>query len=184
MAKPTRKLAENVFPFLDKTARMIGRAAEDSFSQFAYSTAVGELESPIEDLFFIACAAYCEVSHEPLNIGRANGRRGVYIQPQAHIGQYRVDFLLEQWDIAPNEIYTPVIVELDGHDFHDKDKRQRSYEKARDRFLTKEGFRVLHFTGSDIVRDPFAAAYEALEMVAVTVGWFEKYDPENPLGID
>jgi very-short-patch-repair endonuclease len=181
----TRTLAENVFPFLDRAAKLVGRNAEESFSQFAFTIATRELESPIEDLFFIACAALCEAMHEPLNIARVTPQspRGIYIQPQAQVGMYRVDFLLQQVGLAPEEIYTPVIVELDGHDFHDKDKRQRSYEKARDRELVRQRFKVLHFTGSDVVKDPFAPAFEALEMVAVTLGWWGEYNPADPMGL-
>jgi very-short-patch-repair endonuclease len=106
---------------------------------------------------------------------------GIYIHPQDQVEKYRVDFVIYQHGIGPDEIFGPVIVELDGHDFHDKDKHQRSYEKARDRFLVKKGYRVLHFTGSDVVADPFKVAYEALEMV----GCFSLrngYNKNDPLG--
>ena len=76
----------------------------------------------------------------------------------------------------------PLVVELDGHAFHDKDKRQRSYEKARDRYLVQQGLRVLHFTGSDVVADPHKVAYEVLEMLGVYSGSFRKYNPADPLG--
>ena len=111
---------------------------------------------------------------------------GLYITPQAKIGTYRVDFLIEARCLGRSgDVYAPVIVELDGHDFHDKDKRQRSYEKARDRFLVKRGYRILHFTGSDVVADPFKVAYEALEMVGVFAGsGADGYDPKNPIGIE
>jgi len=56
-------------------------------------------------------------------------------------------------------------VECDGHEFHDKDKKQRSYEKARDRYLQKEGYAVLHFTGSDIVSSPVFAATEVVSFL-------------------
>jgi very-short-patch-repair endonuclease len=74
-------------------------------------------------------------------------------------------------------------VYLDGHDFHYKDKRQRSYEKARDREMVRAGYRVLHYTGSDVVADPLKVAYEALEFVGAFVGsGREGYNKEDPLG--
>ena len=74
-----------------------------------------------------------------------------------------------------------VIVELDGHAFHDKDKKQRSYEKARDRFFVKEGYQVLHYTGSDVVADPYRVAFEVLEVLDVLEAG-EAYAPTNPVG--
>ena len=182
----TRDLVPDVWAFLDQTSDRIGRLHAELFSQRLHSLAVSDLESPIEDRFLIACAALCDAALCEMHVGIAdpNGSdRGFFIQPQARIDQYRVDFLLTQYGIGPEDIYSPVIVELDGHDFHDKDKRQRSYEKARDRHLVKRKYRVLHFTGSDIVADPFRAAHEALDMAGVFVGacMNETYNPQDPL---
>lgn len=181
-----RELAPNVWTFLNLVSDQVGRIHAETFSQFAFSTAVENLQSPIEDLFFIACSAMCESALEPLNtqLGEVMSKdRGVYVRPQAAFGPYRVDFLMWQSGLAPEEVYSPVIIELDGHDFHDKDAKQRSYEKARDRYLVRAGHRVLHFTGSDIVRDPFKAAHETLSMLGVFVGWGrDEYDPKDPLG--
>jgi very-short-patch-repair endonuclease len=185
--KDLRKLSPDVITFLDRASKSVGRIHEETFSQFTFSTAIESLESPIEDLFFIACAALAESVLQPLNIQLGVERteeRGAYIRPQTAIGPYRVDFLLWQNGIAPEEIYRPVIVELDGHDFHDKNKRQRSYEKARDRYLVRANYRVLHFTGGDVVSDPFKAAHEALGMLGVLVGWSnDEYDHRDPLRI-
>lgn len=194
-----RTIPDDVWVFLDKASAGVGRHYAERFSQSMYSQMLESLESPIEDLFYIACNALCEtegieVNPEPefgclpdgkIDFETFKPGRGIVIRPQAKIGPYRVDFLMEMHGFAPEEIYTPVIVELDGHDFHDKDKRQRSYEKARDRFLVKEKYKVLHFTGSDVVADPYRVAFEALEMLAVFVGsGRDQYDPQNPLGID
>jgi very-short-patch-repair endonuclease len=147
------------------------------------------MESPIEQMFWIACNALCESVSETVNPepyqnedGEMLMGRGIFILPQHLVGNYRVDFLLSQNGISPSEFLSPVLVELDGHDFHDKDKRQRSYEKARDRFLVKSGFRVLHFTGSDVFADPFKTAYEALDMIGIGLLGLDKYNPADPLG--
>ncbi len=98
--------------------------------------------------------------------------------------KYRVDFLVSRtWSYREKGLHDSVIVELDGHEFHDKDKRQRSYEKARDRYLTRQGYKVLHYTGSDLVRDPFRVAHEVMDTIECfgPVG-SQKYDPADPLG--
>ena len=42
-----------------------------------------------------------------------------------------------------------VLIELDGHDFHEKTKEQVIYRNKRDRILEKYGF-VYHISGSEI----------------------------------
>lgn len=183
-----RKLADNVMQFLGKASDAYGRIKAEQFSQEMYCQLVeGKIKSPIEDLFFIAVHAQCapeylELNPEPWFDERRNEWRigfGLHMFPQFTVGKYRVDFLLEYTDgPQPNQ----VVVELDGHDFHDKDKAQRAYEKGRDRFLVASGYRVLHFTGSEVVADPYKVAFEALKILGAVER--EEYDPENPFGID
>lgn len=186
-----RELVDNVWTFLDKTADMYGKMRAERFSQEMHANCLElGMQSPIEDMFWIACQALAEAAFVPCNPGPEMDKNwepvlgyGLFIQPQRQIGTYHVDFLLTQNNIGPDSLLRPLVVELDGHDFHDKDKRQRSYEKARDRFLVKEGYRVIHFTGSDVVADPFKVAYEALELLGVFNGTgTEEYNPADPLG--
>ncbi len=196
MSSETRKIAPNVLVFLDKAAADFGRMHAERFSQDMWSR-LRTLKSPIEDLFFIACVNLCESESIDLNpqlffLPDASGEMAfrsltpsphVFVIPQAPIGKFKVDFLLRSGGVGPSKDLTPVVVELDGHEFHDKDKRQRAYEKSRDRFLVKAGYRVLHFTGGEVVADPYKVAYEALELIGAFIGGRESYDPENPLGI-
>lgn len=184
-------LANNVWGFMEKAATLHAASRKSRFSQEMHANCLElGMGSPIEHLFWIACTTLCDAHFTAMNpepvfshSGEQVSGQGLFIEPQAHIGSYRVDFLMTQNGIGPDGILTPVVVELDGHAFHDKDQRQRSYEKARDRFLVRSGYRVLHFTGSDVVADPFKVAFEALEMLGVFVGsGVEAYDAANPLG--
>lgn len=185
-------VADNVLVFLERAAALHGKSEERKFDDGMYCDILERgMQSPIEQMFWVACnAQVCannyEVNPDPIDVapGKWAEGYGVHITCQAKIGKYRVDFLLTQKGIGPKN-YQPVVVELDGHAFHDKDKHQRSYEKARDRFLVRSGYRVLHFTGSDVVKDPFAVSYEALELLGVFLGsGQDSYDPANPLVID
>jgi very-short-patch-repair endonuclease len=71
--------------------------------------------------------------------------------------KYRLDiaFVSEQGRIA---------VELDGHDFHEKTKEQARRDKSRDRALTKDGWRVLRFAGSEVYADPAGCIQQVREM--------------------
>lgn len=168
------RLADNVSKFLDKAATLHAQAVKNRFSQEMHANCLERgMSSPIEHMFWIACHALCDAHYTAINpepyfnhAGDMTFGLGVFIQPQQPIGSYRVDFMISP-NMGIESSSAPVIVELDGHAFHDKDKRQRSYEKARDRFLVKQGYRVLHFTGSDVAADPFKVAHEALELAGV-----------------
>lgn len=76
-------------------------------------------------------------------------------ETQAPIGPYVADILLTHREFR-------VVVECDGHAFHERTPRQAEHDKRRDRYLQAHGYRVLRFTGSEIHRNPNAAALEAL----------------------
>lgn len=82
---------------------------------------------------------------------------------QAIIGNYRVDFLLIHISAAPTG-FSGIVVECDGHDFHERTKEQAQADKSRDRELQAAGYRVMRFTGSEIWRDAFACADEVIWM--------------------
>ena len=72
----------------------------------------------------------------------------VVIVPQLPIGDYRVDFAIYAKELK-------LVVEVDGHEFHEKTKAQAGRDKRRDRDLQQEGWAVFHFTGSEVWNDPF-----------------------------
>jgi very-short-patch-repair endonuclease len=95
-----------------------------------------------------------------------------YVFSQFPIGNYRADFMLVRWAVTYNMDDDPsnmhrialrlpaVVVECDGHEFHEKTKEQAQRDKARDRFFQAEGYHVLRFTGSELYRDALACAEE------------------------
>lgn len=187
-------IADNVSEFISRTSKLVGISEARRFDQEMYRNCLDlKITSPIEQLFFVAVHALCksafvavnpDVSHEQYGEKNPYKESRIFITQQAIIGKYRVDFLMSCDGIGPSEMLTPIVVELDGHDFHDKDKRQRSYEKERDRFLVKQGLRVLHFTGADVVADPFKVAYESLDMLCAFEGIRDLYNAEDPMGLE
>ena len=61
---------------------------------------------------------------------------------------YRVDFLLAAKTIKTSRILLQIVVECDGHEFHEKTKAQASIDKTRERAIVSAGYRVLRFSGS------------------------------------
>ena len=46
-----------------------------------------------------------------------------------------------------------IVVECDGHDFHERTKEQARHDRSRDRYFMKQAVPVLRFTGSEIWKD-------------------------------
>jgi very-short-patch-repair endonuclease len=90
------------------------------------------------------------------------------IRPQHRVGQYRLDFRVRcarvDYRGRDHWRWMNIAVECDGHDFHERTKEQARRDRARDRFLTAEGYRVLRFTGSEIVKDPWECARQVFEL--------------------
>lgn len=101
-----------------------------------------ETESPIEQLMYLGLTAMNSALERYYDIR---------FYPQCEIKlpdkTYRVDFLVAV--IMDGNLKT-LVVECDGHDFHEKTKSQAKKDKQRDRKLMAAGFHVMHFTGSEI----------------------------------
>ena len=77
---------------------------------------------------------------------------------QYHEHPYHIDFAWPQYHLA---------VEIDGHDYH-ATQRQREYDNHRGRELTRRGWTVIRFTGSEIARD-VATCIEEIRTVIVAL---------------
>lgn len=103
-----------------------------------------KIESPIEQIFY---ATYYAINMLAGNINSPINK----LIPQYKIDNYRVDFL---YTSSKNIKHSPercIAIELDGHEFHDTTESQRQYEKERDRYLTKKGYKIFHYTGKEVV---------------------------------
>jgi hypothetical protein len=56
--------------------------------------------------------------------------------------------------------YPLVVVECDGHEFHERTPEQASNDRRKDRALARLGIPVLRFTGTDVVRGSAEVADE------------------------
>ena len=115
-----------------------------------------------------------------LSFNIKNWKDSLEIEPQARLGDFRVDFLLtftgerpipviqsERETLSPHQEFRPIqkkmIVECDGHDFHEKTKEQAKRDKSRDRTLQSLGLPVYHYTGSEIWKDVFGSASQVIK---------------------
>ena len=86
-------------------------------------------------------------------------RPGVTVFPQSEVGRYIADFLMivQGFNNSPPSF---VVIECDGHEFHERTKDQARHDRRRDRWMTTNGISVLRFTGSEIWADPLKCADE------------------------
>ncbi|MGF7431068.1 DUF559 domain-containing protein [Thermoanaerobacterium thermosaccharolyticum] len=125
-----------------------------------YLIEISECESPIEQLLGLA------LQHK-LIIFEVKSDYGVYaIYPQYEIDcfgkKYRVDFYI---NVTYEGQERNIVIECDGHDFHEKTKEQAARDKQKDRYLARAGYKVIRFTGSEIWADPDECAREVLSVV-------------------
>ena len=139
-------------------------------------------ESPIEARFLLALVCTCAMNDLALSIHDrsgaevfgcpgAHGDTVLIIRPQAEIGEQRVDFALtltfahplhamakmcgeQEPQYLPERVNVELVVECDGHQFHEKTPEQAKRDKSRDRNLITSGYPVMRFTGSEICTDP------------------------------
>ena len=91
---------------------------------------------------------------------------GLSLAPQRQVTvedrAYRLDFAVEPGDIDPifdNDRFglglrEPLIaVELDGHDFHERTREQVVRRNQRDRDLQVSGWKIFHFSGSEVYQN-------------------------------
>lgn len=89
------------------------------------------------------------------------------IRTQFPILDYRADFTVTMGDMTKT-----LVIECDGHDFHERTKEQAARDRKRDRDMTGSGYRVIRFTGSEIWRNPWDCAFEVY--VQVISMWHEE----------
>lgn len=145
-----------------------------------------ECDSPIETLFRTAlftwvkygASAFSDVvfiRNSTENYFVFENTTSLLVQCQAPIDQYRVDFLIfgydylrSDWDdnagklVHDPKLWRPLVVECDGHDFHEHTKEQAARDRARDRHLFLKKYPVFRFTGSELWRDPIGCAKQAV----------------------
>lgn len=95
--------------------------------------------------------------------GKLSDNLEFYLSSQAVIGRYKADFLL--WFSYKGQC-AGVVVECDGHAFHEKTKEQAAADKKRDREMLKAGFPVMRFSGSEVFKDPIHCAEQVREILA------------------
>lgn len=130
-------------------------------SEINWQIVLGKTESPIETALLTALCV--EAKALGYRVGKTPSASDVIaIRPQQRVGRYRADFV-----VAFHFFGTAlsIVVECDGHEFHEKTKHQASRDKARDRHMVGLGYFVMRFSGSEIFRSAKDCALQVLGLV-------------------
>lgn len=142
----------------------MARAARETFDE-AYAHLSSKCESPIE-LDFLAALIEAmsgqfgrpEAENDHLVCGGS-----VRFGSQHEIGPYRADFYIEAG--KRGEPWLRIVVECDGHDYHERTKEQAARDKSRDRWMTLQHITVLRFTGSEIYKNAQSCAEQIVNIM-------------------
>lgn len=137
-----------------------------------------ECKSPIEQLFDFAFRIV-NFMHEG-----HNDSPEIELTPQYKIKangkKYYADFFYDsdypntEYGKYKGKNHLKLIIECDGHDFHEKTKEQVAHDNERDFNLKVSGYDILHYSGSQIHNDPLGCAFEVYNYIQLKVGGWEQ----------
>lgn len=152
----------------DKSRELFEAAKENAASHFLewHEYICLCCQSPIEKIFLAAmladvCAHEIEWHAKDFNPEKkVGGSKMVDAFAQVPLGKYVADFLFVR-----NVDQKVIVVECDGHDYHERTKGQAARDRARDRWMTQNDILVFRFTGSELFNNPEACAEQMFEVL-------------------
>jgi hypothetical protein len=131
-------------------------------------------ESPIEAMF--VCGWYLLHAIDRMCVRTFCEKADLTLKGQVPVKcggrTFRLDLCVVPRDpliaLAITKIGAPlrVAIELDGHEFHERTKEQVDLRNERDRMLQADGWKVVHFSGSEVIRDPSECADKVAQIAA------------------
>ena len=160
------KLANNV---KEKICELADFKASNFWQDLYNDFEEGGIESPIEQIFYAQWKYEEETYHSS----------ALFLRPQFQILKYKVDFEVDSFSYFLNSSTKPdivsleqlavelpkVVIELDGHDFHEKTAEQVSRDKSREREIVAAGYTMFRFSGREVVRCPEKCVNEVMDFV-------------------
>lgn len=152
------KIEKNVTEFMGWCAKEIGKWEEDNWNIELFNNFEDykEIESPIERVLWCALRTALKLNYL---------EERVKMNPQYRVGNFRADFIIKYFpelDKTKEDDVKTLLIECDSQKFHERTESERRYEKKRDRFLQSQGFKVFHYTGSEILKNPMSIAVEII----------------------
>ena len=123
-------------------------------------------KSPIEQIFSLAFEIMNFVLYSDFMLIMLESQADIHLKNK----HYVADFLFDTEEIGEENYQKmckpyKLVIECDGHEFHEKTKEQVKKNNERDYDLKMAGYDVLHFSGSQIYNEPFRCAKETLDLI-------------------
>jgi len=188
--------------------KMVAHCSETMFLDSCAEAFAGT-ESPIEQLFIVSMCGLLFIENEPCYLywsgPTGNSAMASFVEMTTHqtgrysiscqepIGVYRADFVINWSDCnfcgTGHNYGFDIVIECDGHDNHERTKKQAAHDRKRDRFMQTEGYTVLRFTGSELWANPMKCAYEVYNHIEKRVSevrtqWHDAIRREKQSGAD
>lgn len=123
-----------------------------------------DCESPIEKILYVAMDFVYILREKEFE------NWNFMVFPQAEVEHksktYRVDFMvsMEKYeDKIQDVIQKDIVVECDGHEFHQKTKEQVKHDNEREMQIKLAGYDVLRFSGTQIYENPMKCANDIID---------------------
>lgn len=129
---------------LKEKARAIRKAKEHIDEELK------KCQSPIEKMLYLLCV--WASSSEPCVSSDS-------ITTQKKIGNYKADVYFTIMN-------RKIVLEADGHEFHEKTKEQARHDKERDRYIQAQGISIYRFTGSEIFSNTLDVYIEIANIIS------------------
>lgn len=145
------------------------------------------IESPLELVMLCAIKTadkfigFHDQAGDFLREFRQSGGIEFDLRPAVPVGTYRADMIMQAKVDGGGFQPAPVVVECDGFNYHDKTRAQACHDRARDRYMQRQGYVVARFAGDEIVEQPFACAFEVFDLVLRGVARVDR-DAHPPAG--
>lgn len=121
-------------------------------------------KSPIEKIFFLSFNLVKTIRDNELPENYVALSAYPQYEIETNDKKFIVDFdvILECQDY-----YKELIVECDGHDFHEKTKKQVIHDNEREYAIKMSGYDILRFSGSQIYNNPFKVANDVFDYLLI-----------------
>lgn len=117
-----------------------------------------ECESPIEQILLFCLNVY-EIVYD---------YHFIYFYAQEEViangNNYRIDIFFDD-DLCGRCSGYKLAIECDGHEFHKATKEQVARDNERDFNLKKAGYEVIHFSGSQLYKEPYECAERVFDYI-------------------
>ena len=157
------------------------RAQEKAFFISAEGETMNEIETKFSETlnavlergFVIIQDHRCEITKEEDWYNIIYAKNNLCLQIEAQPKDNVFNGYIPDFAIFINGLYKGFIIEIDGHEWHEKTKEQARADKEKERMYLKNGFIPVRFTGSEVYHNTKKCVDELFEIIVANADNFK-----------